>query len=335
VKILTGDNATVARKICRDVGLDVQHVVSGEEIESLGDQDLAKLAEGTTIFAKVSPAQKARVVTALKSKGHTVGFLGDGINDATALREADVGVSVDSGVDVAKEAADIILLEKSLLVLERGVAEGRRTFGNIIKYIKMTASSNFGNVFSVLVGSAFLPFLPMMPIQLLIQNLLYDLSQLSIPWDRMDEEWLKKPRQWDAKTIATFMLCIGPISSLFDITSFLGLWFLFGANSVEKQSLFQTGWFVEGLLTQTLIVHMIRTEKIPFIQSRAATPVVLLTSLIMLIGCWAPFSIFAHAFGMVPLPLGYWPFLLATLVLYCVLTQSLKGVYIRRFKAWL
>ena len=199
--------------------------------------------------------------------------MGDGMNDATALREADVGISVDSGVDIAKEAADIILLEKSLLVLERGVVEGRRTFGNIIKYIKMTASSNFGNVFSVLVASAFLPFLPMLAIQLLVQNLLYDLSQVSIPWDRMDEEFVRRPRPWEAKSIATFMLCIGPISSIFDITMFAILWFVFGANTPPEQMLFQSGWFVQGLLTQTLIVHMIRTERIPFLQSTAALPV--------------------------------------------------------------
>lgn len=220
VKILTGDNAVVARKICRDVGLSVEHIATGNEVEALDDGALTQLAERTTIFAKLSPMQKARVVRVLKANGHTVGFMGDGINDATALREADVGISVDTAVDVAKEAADIILLEKSLLVLERGIIEGRRTFGNVIKYIKMTASSNFGNVFSVLVASAFLPFLPMLAVQLLVQNLLYDFSQIAIPWDRMDEDFIKTPRQWSAGTIATFMLCIGPISSLFDISTF-------------------------------------------------------------------------------------------------------------------
>ena len=272
---------------------------------------------------------------ALKARHHTVGFMGDGINDAIALREADVGISVDSGVDIAKEAADIILLEKNLLVLERGVVEGRRTFGNIIKYIKMTASSNFGNVLSVMIASAVLPFLPMLAIQLLVQNLLYDVSQTAIPWDRMDEEFVKRPRQWEARSIATFMLCVGPISSLFDISIFFILWYGFGADTPVKQSLFQSGWFVEGLLTQVLIVHTIRTEKIPFIQSTAAWPVLLLTVLVMACGVWLPFSPLAPALKLEPLPLGYFPWLAAILVAYCVLTQLLKRVYIRRFGKWL
>jgi Mg2+-importing ATPase len=279
--------------------------------------------------------QKSRIVKALKARNHTVGFMGDGINDATALREADVGISVDSGVDIAKEAADIILLEKSLLVLERGVLEGRRTFGNIIKYIKMTASSNFGNVLSVLIASAVLPFLPMLAIQLLVQNLLYDLSQTAIPWDRMDEEFVRRPRQWDPRSIATFMLCIGPISSLFDIIAFIILWFVIGANTPAAQPLFQSGWFVEGLLTQTLIVHMIRTEKIPFIGSTATLPVVLLTLLVMACGVWLPFSPLAPVLRLQALPAAYFPWLGAILAAYCVLTQFLKRFYIRRFGAWL
>jgi Mg2+-importing ATPase len=335
VKILTGDNTVIARRICRDVGLEVREVATGSEIEPLSDEALGELAERATILAKLSPAQKARIVKALKARHHTVGFMGDGINDAIALREADVGISVDSGVDIAKEAADIILLEKSLLVLEQGVVEGRRTFGNIIKYIKMTASSNFGNVLSVLIASAVLPFLPMLAIQLLVQNLLYDVSQTAIPWDRMDEEFVKRPRQWEARSIATFMLCVGPISSLFDISIFLILWYGFGANAPAKQSLFQSGWFVEGLLTQVLIVHTIRTEKIPFIQSTAAWPVVLLTLLIMACGVWLPFSPLAPALKLESLPLGYFPWLVAILVAYCVLTQLLKRVYIRRFEKWL
>ena len=335
VKILTGDNALVARKVCRDVGLAVDRVLTGAEVAGLDDEGLSAAVDGTTLFAKLDPAQKARVVIALKKNGHTVGFMGDGINDALALREADVGISVDSAVDVAKEAADIILLEKSLLVLERGVLEGRRVFGNIMKYIKMTASSNFGNVFSVLVASAFLPFMPMLAIHLLIQNLLYDLSQLSIPWDKMDADWVRTPRKWSAGSIARFMVCIGPISSIFDITTYLGMWFIFKANSVEHAGLFQSGWFIEGLLTQTLIVHMIRTEKIPFLQSTAAWPVVVLTGLIMLVGCAVPFSPLGHAVGMVPLPHTYWPFLIVTLVSYCVLTQVLKRFYIRKFGEWL
>jgi Mg2+-importing ATPase len=335
VKILTGDNALVARKVCRDVGLEVDEVLLGGELQTLEDEELHERVEHTTIFAKLNPAQKARVIKALKHNGHTVGFLGDGINDALALRESDVGISVDSGADIAKEAADIILLEKSLLVLERGVVWGRRTFGNIIKYIKMTASSNFGNMFSVLVASAFLPFFPMLAIQILINNLLYDISQMSIPWDRMDEEWLKKPRQWGIGSIARFMIFIGPISSIFDITTFLVLWYAFGANSLARQGLFQTAWFIESLLTQTLIVHMIRTEKIPFLQSTAARPVVLLTTAIMAIGCYLPFSPLAGSVGMVHLPWDFWPFLAVTILSYCLLTQLLKQLYIRRFKEWL
>ncbi len=335
VKILTGDNAIVARKICRDVGLDVQHIATGSEVEPLDDSALRDLAERTTIFAKLSPNQKARVVRALKANGHTVGFMGDGINDATALREADVGISVDTAVDVAKEAADIILLEKSLLVLERAVIEGRRTFGNVIKYIKMTASSNFGNVFSVLVASAFLPFLPMLAVQLLVQNLLYDFSQIAIPWDHMDAEFLKKPRQWSASTIATFMLCIGPLSSIFDIITFWVMWHCFGANTLAAQSLFQSGWFIVGLLTQTLIVHMIRTEKIPFLQSTAAPAVLAATAATMVIGIALPFSPLASAIRLQPLPSGYFLYLPVVLLAYCLLTQFVKVIYIRRFKSWL
>jgi len=335
VKILTGDNAVVARKICRDVGLDAQHVATGGDVEPLDEAALSELAERTTIFAKLSPHQKARVVRVLKARGHTVGFLGDGINDATALREADVGISVDTAVDVAKEAADIILLEKSLLVLERGIIEGRQTFGNVIKYIKMTASSNFGNVFSVLVASAFLPFLPMLAVQLLVQNLLYDLSQIAIPWDRMDEEFIKRPRQWNAGTIATFMLWIGPISSVFDIVTFWVMWHVFGANTLAKQSLFQSGWFVVGLLTQTLIVHMIRTEKIPFLQSTAAPIVLLTTAVVMAVGVYVPFSPMAAAIKLQPLPPAYFLYLPIVLLAYCLLTQVVKTVYIRHFKSWL
>lgn len=335
VKILTGDNPLVAKKVCRDVGLEITGILLGRQIDHLSDEQLQKEVEKTTIFAKLNPLQKARVVKALKANQHTVGFMGDGINDALALREADVGISVDSGVDLAKEAADIILLEKSLLVLEKGVVEGRRTFGNIVKYIKMTASSNFGNVFSVLVASAFLPFLPMLPIHLLIQNLLYDISQISIPWDRMDEDWLKKPRKWSSAGLGRFMICIGPISSIFDITTYLAMWHIFGADTVEEAALFQTGWFVVGLLTQTLIVHMIRTEKVPFIQSRAATPVLILTGTIMIIGCFIPFSPLGESVGMVHLPPTYWPFLITVLTCYCLLTQFLKKVYIRKFNEWL
>jgi Mg2+-importing ATPase len=335
VKVITGDNAEVTRKVCRDVGIKVNDILLGSSIDALSDERLAELAEDTTVFAKVNPLQKARIVRLLKQNGHTVGFMGDGINDAVSLKEADVGISVDTAVDIAKESADIILLEKSLMVLEQGVIQGRITFGNMIKYIKMTASSNFGNMFSVLVASAFLPFLPMLAIHLLIQNLFYDISQLSIPWDRMDKEYLQKPQKWNAKSVSRFMVFIGPISSIFDIATYALMWYVFSANGVDHQSLFQSGWFIEGLLSQTLIVHMIRTEKIPFIQSRASAPVVLLTSIIMGLGIYLPFSGFGASIGLVPLPMSYFPWLVAILLSYCVLTQLVKRWYIRRFNEWL
>ncbi|MER3632463.1 MAG: magnesium-translocating P-type ATPase, partial [Blastocatellia bacterium] len=335
VKVLTGDNEIVTGKICREVGLNVKAVVLGRDLENKTDAELEEIAEQTTVFAKLSPTQKARVIQALKRRGHTVGFLGDGINDAPAFRESDVGVSVDTAVDIAKESANVILLEKSLLVLEAGVIEGRRTFGNIIKYIKMGASSNFGNMFSVLGASAFLPFLPMLPLQLLVQNLLYDVSQTAIPFDSVDAEYLEKPRKWEVGGIGRFMLFIGPISSIFDYTTFALMWFVFHANSDANQSLFQSGWFIEGLLSQTLIVHMIRTEKIPFVQSVASPPLLILTTTIMLIGMYIPFSPLARYLGLEPLPIVYFAWLFATLFCYCVLTQAIKMIYIRKFGKWL
>ncbi|WII40125.1 magnesium-translocating P-type ATPase [Paenibacillus thiaminolyticus] len=335
VKVITGDNAAVACKVCKDVGIRTEAVLLGEAVDALTDEQLAEIAELTTVFAKINPLQKARIVRVLKSRGHTVGFMGDGINDAVSLKEADVGISVDTAVDIAKESADMILLEKSLMVLEQGVIEGRKTFGNMIKYIKMTASSNFGNMFSVLAASAFLPFLPMLPIHLLLQNLFYDISQLSIPWDKMDKEYLRKPQKWNAKSISRFMVFIGPISSIFDITTYALMWYVFSANSVDQQALFHSGWFIEGLLSQTLIVHMIRTEKIPFVQSTASRPVLLLTSLIMACGVALPFTGMGAAIGLVPLPLSYFPWLVATLLCYCVLTQIVKSWYIRKFGEWL
>ncbi|MGS1120600.1 magnesium-translocating P-type ATPase [Rhodanobacter sp. UC4436_H3] len=335
VKVITGDNEAVTRKICREVGLDVGESVQGRDIESLDDAALDALVARVTVFAKMSPLQKARVVRSLQRLGHTVGFLGDGINDAPALHDADVGISVDTATDIAKESADIILLEKNLMVLEEGVLEGRVTFGNIMKYIKMTASSNFGNVFSVLVASAFLPFLPMLPLQILVQNLLYDISQLSIPFDRMDEEYLSKPRKWDAGDIGRFMAWIGPVSSIFDITTFWLMWHYFGANSPAHQSLFQSGWFIEGLLSQTLIVHMIRTRRIPFLQSVASAPVLGLTLAIIVLGMLIPFSTLGGKIGMAPLPPMYFAWLALTLASYCVLTQLVKVIYIRRYGRWL
>lgn len=334
VKVLTGDNEIVTTKICREVGLEPGVPVLGRDVEKMDDTTLRAVVEDTTVFAKLTPLQKSRVLKALQANGHTVGFLGDGINDAPALRDADVGISVDSGADIAKESADIILLEKSLMVLEEGVIKGRETFGNIIKYLNMTASSNFGNVFSVLVASAFIPFLPMLAIHLLIQNLMYDISQLSLPWDKMDKEFLSKPRKWDSKNIGRFMLWIGPTSSIFDITTFALMWYVFAANSPEMQSLFQSGWFIEGLLSQTLVVHMLRTQKIPFIQSTAALPVMLMTTLVMALGIYIPFSPLGAAVGLVPLPWEYFPWLVGTLLAYCVVAQGMKRIYIRRFGQW-
>ncbi len=335
MKILTGDNDLVTRKVCRDVGLDPEHIITGSQLAGLDDSGIGDIADHGVVFCKLTPDDKVRIVRALRARGHTVGFMGDGINDAGALRESDVGISVDTAVDIAKESADIILLEKSLMVLEEGVIEGRKTFGNTIKYIKMTASSNFGNVFSVLVASAFLPFLPMLPIQLLTNNLLYDFSQASIPWDEMDSEYLTVPRKWLADDIGRFMIFIGPISSIFDIVTYLLMWFVFAANRPSEQALFHSGWFIESLLTQTLIVHMIRTSKVPFVQSRAAWPVLALTAVIMFCGIVLPFSFFGPKLGLVPLPASYFAWLAAILLSYSLLTQAMKVWYIRRFRNWL
>lgn len=335
IKVITGDNETVTKKICGDVGISVQQLINGSDLEKMSDADLQEQVNHVSVFAKLNPLQKVRVVKALRAQGHTVGFMGDGINDAAALKEADVGISVDTAVDVTKESADIILLEKDLMVLRKGVVYGRRTFGNIIKYIKMTASSNFGNMLSMLGASAFLPFLPMLPVQILVQNLLYDISQISIPWDQMDKEFIEQPKKWDAGSVSKFMLYIGPISSVFDFVTFAVLFFVFKANSPEHQTLFQTGWFVEGLLSQTLIIHMIRTRKIPFIQSWAAKPVVALTSLIMVIGILIPFSPFASMLKTQPLPMSYFPWLIGILTGYCFLTQWVKNWFIKKFNTWL
>jgi Mg2+-importing ATPase len=331
VKVLTGDNELVAAKICREVGLSMDRVMVGAELESMDEARFAEAVASHDAFARLTPAQKERIVSTLRGAGNVVGFLGDGINDAPALRTADIGISVDSAVDIAKEAADLILLEKSLMVLEEGVLEGRRTFANMLKYIKMTASSNFGNVFSVLVASAFLPFLPMLPLQLLVQNLLYDFSQVAIPFDHVDAEQLLQPQRWNPGELGRFMIFFGPISSLFDIATFALMWFVFKANTPGLQSLFQSGWFVEGLLSQTLIVHMIRTRKIPFLQSRAAWPLLLGTAVIIALGIFLPESAVGQYFKLQPLPWLYFPWLLVVLVAYVVLTQGMKGFYARRF----
>jgi len=304
-------------------------VLLGPDVDALGDGELTASVRDCQVFARLNPQQKVRVIEALKRDGRVVGFLGDGINDGPALRAADVGISVDTAVDIAKESADIILLEKSLTVLEEGVIEGRKVFGNILKYIRMTASSNFGNVFSVVGASALLPFLPMQPVQILVNNLLYDMSQAPVATDEVDAEFLRKPRQWDMGAIARFVVCIGPLSSIFDYLTFALMWFAFKAGT--NPALFQTGWFVESLLSQTLVVHVIRTNRIPFLQSRASTPLILTTILICVIGAALPYSPLAPLFGFVPLPHGYWLFLAPILMAYLGLTQVMKGWLIRRF----
>ncbi len=331
VKVLSGDNELVTSCVCRHVGLDASAVMLGSQIGPLNDAELAIAVEKHQIFAKLAPMHKERIVRALRANGHVVGFMGDGINDAPALRAADIGISVDSAVDIAKEAADIILLEKSLMVLDDGVVEGRTTFCNMLKYIRMTASSNFGNVFSVLVASAFLPFLPMLPLQLLTQNLLYDIAQTGIPFDNVDAELVGKPLAWNPAGIGRFMIFFGPISSLFDIATFALMWWVFDASTVGRQGLFQSGWFVVGLLTQTLVVHMIRTPKLPLIESRASAPLAIMTLAIMAVGIFLPMGPFADYFKMQPLPGAYFGWLAAILLAYCALTTVMKRFYIRRY----
>ncbi|HQR10935.1 MAG TPA: magnesium-translocating P-type ATPase [Casimicrobiaceae bacterium] len=328
IKVLTGDNELVTAHVCGQVGLSDEPALLGPQVERMQDEELAEEVVRRQVFAKLSPLHKERIVRALRTSGHVVGFIGDGINDAPALRAADIGISVDSAVDIAKEAADIILLEKSLMVLDLGVVEGRTTFSNMLKYIRMTASSNFGNVLSVLVASAFLPFLPMLPLQLLLQNLLYDISQTGIPFDNVDAELVGKPLKWDPGGIGRFMFFFGPISSLFDLVTFGAMWWVFDAKTVALQSLFQSGWFVEGLLTQTLIVHMIRTRRVPFIQSRAAAPLMASTLAIMVVGTWLPMGPLAGYFRFVPLPAAYFAWLAGILLCYCALTTFMKR-YVR------
>jgi len=334
IKVLTGDTPLVCLKVCSQLGLPVKAVITTNDLKGISDDELEEIAEQGTIFAKLTPIEKAKVVHVLKRK-HVVGFMGDGINDAAALKEADVGISVDSAVDVAKESADFILLEKSLLVLVKGVVQGRITYGNTIKYIKMAISSNFGNVFSVLVASAWLPFLPMLPIQLLIQNLLYDFSQIAIPWDHMDAHFLQQPIKWNPYDILKFMICLGPLSSIFDITTFLFMWYYYDCQTPAKQHLFQTAWFVEGLLTQTSIIHMIRTDKIPFIQSRASLPVLIGTGMAMAAGVAIPYTPLAPVISMVPLPSMYYAYLVGALTGYVIISQIGKLIFVKVFKKWM
>ena len=329
VKVLTGDNEIVTAYICKEVGMPVEHLLLGSQIETMSEPELAEAASATSVFARLVPAHKERIIRALQSKGHVLGFMGDGINDAPALKAADVGISVDSAVDIAKESSDIILLENSLLVLEQGVLEGRRVFGNIVKYIKMAASSNFGNMFSVVGASAFLPFLPMLPIQVLTNNLLYDFSQTTIPTDEVDADWLTKPRQWTIGKILRFILFIGPISSIFDYLTFFMMLYIFDCK--HNPALFHTGWFVESLFTQTLIIHVIRTNKIPFFQSRASWPLIATSLIIVAVGAWLTISPLANALGFVPLPPLYWLLLAIMLLGYAILTQAVKTWFIRRF----
>lgn len=335
VKILTGDNELVTRKVCRDIGIDTSNTIDGELIDSLKDIELKKLLNNTTIFCKLSPTNKSRIIKLLQEMGNTVGFMGDGINDSPALRRADVGISVDTGVDIAKESAEIILLEKDLTVLLEGVIGGRKVFTNMTKYLKMTASSNFGNVFSVVIASAFLPFLPMLPIQILFQNLLYDISQISIPWDNVDEDEILKPKNWSAESIGTFMIYIGPISSIFDVLTFLLMFYVFKANTIETQALFHTGWFIESILSQTLIIHLIRTRKIPFIESNANIKVILLTSIVMIFAIIVPYTRLNISLGFVPITPSYFMWVALMLFGYFLLILAMKKYYIKKFKNWL
>ena len=329
VKILTGDNEIVTAYICKEVGMPVEHLLLGSQIEAMSEAELAAAVATSSVFARLVPAHKERIIRALQSKDHVVGFMGDGINDAPALKAADVGISVDSAVDIAKESSDIILLENNLLILEQGVMEGRRVFGNIIKYIKMAASSNFGNMFSVVGASVFLPFLPMLPIQVLINNLLYDFSQTTIPTDAVDAEWLIKPRKWEIGQIQRFILFIGPISSIFDYLTFFIMLYLF--NSWQNPALFHSGWFVESIFTQTLIIHIIRTNKIPFIESRASWQLIATSLIIVAVGAWLTVSPLADTLGFVALPPLYWLLLAVMLLCYMVLTQWVKTWFVRRY----
>jgi len=333
--VLTGDSEGVALKVCGKVGVNTSHLITGRDVEQMDDVALHDAVNTCDLFAKLSPSQKERVVKAFQTAGHTVGYMGDGINDASALRQADVGISVDSAVDIAKETADIILLEKDLMVLEEGVIEGRRTFGNIIKYIKMAASGNFGNMLSVIVASIYLPFLPMLPVQILTQNLLCDFSQISIPFDNMDQEYIKKPRKWETRSIKSFMAYMGPLSSVFDILCFTVLWWAIGANRTELAPLFQSGWFVFGAVSQVLVIHIIRTSRVPFLQSKPSLPLVVSTFVVAAVAIAVGFSRLAIGIDMAPLPVAFAPWLVLLLAGYFLFAQLIKKFYIRRYKEWL
>ncbi len=347
-KVLTGDSARVAAHVCRAIGIPADRVLTGTEVEAMDDEQLSAAVQEASIFAKLSPAQKARVVRTLRDLGHAVAYMGDGVNDAAAMRESDCGISVDSAVDVAREAADIILLEKDLMVLEHGIECGRRTYANMIKYVKMTVSSNFGNIFSVLVAALFLPFLPMTAVQLLLLNLIYDLACTAVPWDNVDEQAVARPRRWDTGSVRRFMVAFGPLSSIFDILTFAGLFFIvcpavaggaWGTLDAAGQALFigtfQAGWFVESMWTQTLVVHLIRTEKAPFVGSRAALPLCMLGAVGIAVACALPFSPIGAALDFRALPAMYWGLLAAMVIGYVVVVCLAKARFLHRNDALL
>ncbi|HNZ14999.1 MAG TPA: magnesium-translocating P-type ATPase, partial [Anaerolineaceae bacterium] len=333
--VLTGDSEGVALKVCGKVGVNSSKLITGRDVEKMDDSELLDAVKTCDLFAKLSPSQKERVVRAFQMSGHTVGYMGDGINDASALRQADVGISVDSAVDIAKETADIILLEKDLMVLEEGVIEGRRTFGNIIKYIKMAASGNFGNMISVIAASIFLPFLPMLPVQILTQNLLCDFSQMGIPFDSVDNEYIKKPRKWETRSIKSFMAFMGPLSSIFDILCFAVLWWVVGANNTELAPLFQCGWFVFGTVSQVLVIHIIRTGGVPFLQSKPSIPLIASSLIVVAVAIVVGFTKLAIGIDMMPLPVSFAPWLVLILAGYSMFAQLIKKFYIKRYKEWL
>ena len=342
-KVLTGDSPRVAAHVCRAIGIDAEHVLTGVDVEAMNDGELADAVQYTNIFAKLSPAQKARVVRTLRGLGHAVAYMGDGVNDAAAMRESDCGISVDSAVDVAREAADIILLEKDLMVLEHGIECGRTTYANMIKYVKMTVSSNFGNIFSVLVAAALLPFLPMTAVQLLLLNLIYDLTCTAVPWDNVDEASVRTPRRWDTGSVRRFMVAFGPLSSVFDILTYAALFFIvcpaaaggaWGTLDAAGQAVFagtfQAGWFIESMWTQTLVVHLIRTEKVPFVGSRASLPLCALGATGIAVACVLPVTPLGAALDFCALPATFWPILATMVAGYAALAMLAKRRYVRR-----
>lgn len=335
-KILTGDNPAATKTICLEGGIKTDEILVGEDIERLNDEELSKKVEEVDVFARLTPIQKERIVLTLKENGHVVGYMGDGVNDAPSLSDADVGISVNSATDIAKEASDILLLEKSLNVVYDGVIEGRKVYGNIMKYMKMALSASFGDVFSVFLASICLPFLPMVPIQFLLQDLLYDLSQIAIPFDDVDQEFLSIPHKWDTGDLRTFMNTMGITASVIDLIAFIIFWFALGFNSVENQILFQTAWFIEGVISQTIIVHFIRTEKTPFIESTANKWLILSTSLCIITSMILPLILKNIAdFHFTTLPFIFYIYVIVLMIVYAVLTELVKHFYIKKHHRWL